>query len=185
MSAAEQRGGRVPVRVRMEAARDLDQPLPEGATPTDIVRRRFFAGESLNNVETQNELGVSEAFMSATVSNMRTLGYEFEREPVEYNGLECSTYRLLNPDHEPDWDNPLPKRGKKPKKAGRKPRKAEPSPRAARQPRYEPPPTSPPLPPLGTFVEVSFLALADDGGLRVGVRHEERTWLLRLEGSTD
>ncbi len=174
---------------RLAAARNLDLPLPETATHADRMRRRLFEGEKLNTIDVRDEYGVSHPFLAQQISTMKKFGYEFEREMEKRGDDNASTYRLLNPEHKP------------PEKVERKPRSLlqDATNRRARERKREQrakakttsaiePATNghaPLLPTLGDQVQVSFLAIGNDGEVRVGIRRGEQSWLLKLEGATE
>lgn len=177
------------VREKFDAVRDLDWPLPDDATAADHVRRRFLEGWDLTGDVIAEEFNASVPFLAQQVSQMRRLGYEFENTTIERQGRPNTTsYRLLNPKHEPNWEKHVPKTTRKKRTPSEKPdavrkRESRAMAKAAQTNGHEAP-AMPTLPRLGDAVEVSLLALGKDGDVRVGIRLNGQSWLLRLEGAT-
>lgn len=188
-------------RTKFEACRDLSIPLPANVSPSDVCRRRFFAGDTLTAAGIAEEFQVSTAFLAQQISLMRKIGYEFEMARLdEDNPHSARSYRLLNPEHEPDWSVELPSqsRSRGAKKSTGKKLSEHPDAKRKRESRalararaektqtngHRPQAHHPELPRLGDAVEISLLALGNDGDVRVGIRQNGQSWLLRLEGAT-
>lgn len=178
-------------------------------TPTEDIRRRLLAGETLTAPQIADEYGVSASLFSVATAALRKDGARFRKVKLP-GGVVATTLEHPAPDASlrhtwgaapgvrkhhrgkllPPADDPrLEEQRERDRERKRKYRERKrvaassaPAALARAAVKVNGNGADHPVPVLGESVQVFLLALADDGRVNVGLRDGEHTWLTTVDG---